>query len=215
MNTKTPITREAAMKTGNDGKNQDIKSKFVGLHVYSCATSLVEYITLKSFEDREAPLQYDEIENLYSRKENQVKCFIQEDSGIYSAYFTDENEETILTVTPENVQLWVSTGAIEDETLNEYELFTHCQKTGLIGKYYNLVPDGGDFEEEPQDIYEWWIISTYLHDKLKEKGQPVLNDGYMHLWGRTCSGQAILLDYVITQICADMEILQGQANAWA
>jgi len=68
-------------------------------------------------------------------------------------------------------------------------------------------------ESEPQDIFEWWLVSSYLCEKLAELGHPVIeNEG---IWGRCTTGQAILLDYAITVICANMEILEGQANSWA
>lgn len=69
-------------------------------------------------------------------------------------------------------------------------------------------------ESEPQDILEWWIVTEWFAKKLHEKGEPILEWGNNHYWGRTCSGQAILLDGVITDICSDMEILEGQANEW-
>ena len=70
-------------------------------------------------------------------------------------------------------------------------------------------------ENEPQEIFEWWIVTGYLYHKLKKKGEPVLEWGNNWYWGRTTTGQAILLDGVITSICRDMEILDGQANSWA
>jgi len=76
---------------------------------------------------------------------------------------------------------------------------------------------GERFEElgqEPKEIYEWWIITGYLHRKLSEKGQPVLEWGNNCCWGRCCTGQAILLDIVISEICSDMEILEGKKNEW-
>lgn len=72
-----------------------------------------------------------------------------------------------------------------------------------------------DLEQEPQEVFEWWIVTEYLYNKLKEKGEPVLEWGNNYYWGRTCSGQAILLDGVISEICSDMEILEGQANDWS
>lgn len=69
-------------------------------------------------------------------------------------------------------------------------------------------------ESEPQEVYEWWIVTEYLYNKLKEKGQVVLQFGNNCYWGRCTTGQAILLDGIITSICRDMEILEGQANEW-
>jgi len=72
-----------------------------------------------------------------------------------------------------------------------------------------------DPENEPQEIYEWWIISEFLYNKLKEKGYAVLEWGNNYYWGRCTTGQAILLDSVISEICSNMEILQGQKYDWS
>jgi len=68
------------------------------------------------------------------------------------------------------------------------------------GKVYESQDD---LENEPQEIFEWWIVSTYLYRKLKDKGEPVLEWGNNNYWGRTCSGQAIMLDGVISEICEE------------
>ena len=53
-----------------------------------------------------------------------------------------------------------------------------------------------DNRDKPQDIMQWFLVDTYMADKLKSIGEPVLytpdtNDQW---WGRTCCGQAISLD---------------------
>jgi hypothetical protein len=68
-------------------------------------------------------------------------------------------------------------------------------------------------ESEMQEVFQWFIVSDYLAEKLKEKGEPIINDE--NIWGRGTCGQAILLDYVITEICAEMQILENQENSWA
>lgn len=60
----------------------------------------------------------------------------------------------------------------------------------------NLGTDG----EDPEDIYEWWIVDRWLLDKLEAHGQPVLRTEYGDWWGRTCTGQAVALDSVIEEI---------------
>ncbi len=71
-----------------------------------------------------------------------------------------------------------------------------------------------ELESQPQEVFEWWIVTEYLYNKLKERGQVVLEWGNNCYWGRCTSGQAILLDGIITDICKDMEILHGQKNDW-
>ena len=56
--------------------------------------------------------------------------------------------------------------------------------------------DGADFKE----IFEWWVVSDWLAKRLEAHGEPLLVNDYGTWWGRTCTGQAILLDFVIEQI---------------
>jgi len=71
------------------------------------------------------------------------------------------------------------------------------------------------YNGEMQEIFEWWLVSDWLAEKLEEKGKPVLKNEYGTYWGRTATGQALFLDGVISQICHDLEILESQKNSWA
>jgi len=62
---------------------------------------------------------------------------------------------------------------------------------------------------EPVEALEHWIVSDWLADKLESYGELVTKDFLgLTIWGRTCSGQAILLDWVISQICNDLDMLK-------
>jgi len=51
------------------------------------------------------------------------------------------------------------------------------------------------------EIYEHWIVSDWLAGRLEERGEVVQRDFYgLTVWGRACTGQAILLDSVICAI---------------
>jgi hypothetical protein len=65
--------------------------------------------------------------------------------------------------------------------------------------FHNLFEERNG-EQRHQDIYEWWTVSDYLYRKLKAKGAPVADLGSCRVWGRTTTGQAILLDGVICDI---------------
>lgn len=71
-----------------------------------------------------------------------------------------------------------------------------------------------DAEDDPKysEIYEWYIVSSFLCEKLEAIGECTID--HENLWGRCTTGQAILLDYCIGRICAEMEILDGQQYAW-
>ncbi len=55
-------------------------------------------------------------------------------------------------------------------------------------------------ESEPQEIFEWWLIDDWMSEKLRGLGEPVLVSDFGTWWGRTCSGQAISMDNVITRL---------------
>lgn len=76
------------------------------------------------------------------------------------------------------------------------------------------IDELNNLESEPQEIFEYWAVSSFLADKLKANGHCIWYNGQNYIWGRTTTGQAILLDYCISQICEEMQILEGQENQW-
>jgi hypothetical protein len=73
------------------------------------------------------------------------------------------------------------------------------------------LPDGSE-------VYEHWIVSTYLAGKLREHGETVVDDvAGLTVWGRCTTGQAISMDYVIQQIAVEMYgdapavVIEGEA----
>jgi hypothetical protein len=65
-----------------------------------------------------------------------------------------------------------------------------------------LEPGAGLVECE---VFEHWIVSDWLADKLEARGEKVDRDfAGMTIWARTTTGQAISMDYVIEQIVADL-----------
>ena len=83
-----------------------------------------------------------------------------------------------------------------------------------IAELEGCLPGIENARGEMQEICEWIHVSNFLHDKLRGKGHPVWNDDKVYVWGRTTTGQAILFDDVISDICNDMEIFEGQKNEW-
>ena len=104
-----------------------------------------------------------------------------------------------------------------DEWENLY--ITRCPECGEpYGEGYKCPHCGTIHEEKPeaelQEIYEYWIVSPWLGKKLRDKGEPVLERWGGWIWGRTCTGQMILLDGVISAICYELGILEGQPHEW-
>lgn len=65
-----------------------------------------------------------------------------------------------------------------------------------------------NIEPHYNESYEFYAVTDWFADKLKEKGQSVMQLLGMNVWGRGTTGQAILLDYVIGDICNDLNLLK-------
>lgn len=62
-----------------------------------------------------------------------------------------------------------------------------------------------DIEPYQREVYEHWIVSDWLADKLEARGEKVDRDfAGMTVWARTTTGQAIASDSVIESICRDL-----------
>ena len=53
------------------------------------------------------------------------------------------------------------------------------------------------------DVLEWWLIDSWLAERLKQQGEVVIEEYGCYWWGRSTSGQAICLDSVIQSICEE------------
>jgi hypothetical protein len=197
---KMIVTREEALKNGNSVANQEIKGEFVARHVYCNVNSLVEYCLSKGYEDSDSPVNIDSIENYSSYPEYRGE-YADFDGGGEN----DINDE-IDRLRDLQSDLY---DQIEENPEKEEEI------EAKRDKIEEEISELSQLEMETQEIYEWWAVSEYLYEKLQEQGYPVVDTGSCKVWGRTTTGQAILLDGVITRICADMGILDGQENSWA
>jgi len=62
-----------------------------------------------------------------------------------------------------------------------------------------------NLEPYEREVYEHWLISDWLAEKLAALGEKVDTDfAGMTVWARTTTGQGIASDSVIERICADL-----------
>ena len=57
---------------------------------------------------------------------------------------------------------------------------------------------------DSSEVLEWWLVTPYMADMLREKGEVILSDYDGYWWGRTTSGQALYMDGVIQEIAEQM-----------
>lgn len=74
-----------------------------------------------------------------------------------------------------------------------------------LKEYFNVNTDEEiqglrDNCQDHQEVFEYWVCSNWLIDQLKDLNEPILETDFETWWGRTCTGQAICLDYVIQKL---------------
>lgn len=69
-----------------------------------------------------------------------------------------------------------------------------------------LESENGDFK----DVFEWWLVSDFLMDKLKEKNQIYITFEDDIWYGRQQTGQVMYSDSIIKEIAYELGIFYGQ-----
>lgn len=60
--------------------------------------------------------------------------------------------------------------------------------------------------EEYDEVFEWWLVTPYLADMLKDNGEVILAAYGCYWWGRQTSGQGLSMDWVIQKIAEQMSV---------
>jgi hypothetical protein len=50
---------------------------------------------------------------------------------------------------------------------------------------------------------EWWLIDSWLAERLKRENQVIIEEYGCCWWGRLASGQAVCMDSVIQKIAGE------------
>lgn len=195
-------------------KNQQIVDRLIDREVFCCMTSEMEYMLSKVTDDTydnkvDNPFDESDLEHLYVHR-----C---PDCGLYEDF--------------ESVEL-------SDISDNELETDDHTYECPICGMEYTtaqeakeccgentevyrcscgkiLSDDEYDDSLCPAEIYEWWAVSHWFGEKLREQGQVVIESWGKSYWGRCTTGQSISLDDCILKVAENMKILDGMENAWS
>lgn len=82
----------------------------------------------------------------------------------------------------------------------------------IVEKFYSVYDEETETYFEP---FEFWIVTDWFGEKLKSHGCLVDELFDFTIWARGTTGQAIALDYVVSLIAEEMQILDGQEYSWA
>lgn len=202
-------------------ENQNILSKLVGREIYCCMTSEMEYMLKMTDEryDEDNPVTgfaYDEMcrpvcsecGSMYDIK----SCRVDElDKNQF------KREPYIIEETGEEIEGYVCPvcGEVHEDIEEAVECCGGHTTVYVCENCGTVFSDIDELNYGAPDVFEWWAVSCWFGEKLKDKGEIVIESYGKSYWGRTCTGQSICLDSVIADIASDMGILQGMEHDWS
>lgn len=162
--------------------------KFLDNEIKGLFNSEVEYILKKSYEDKDTPFNYDDVENLTTLRQDDL---INDMLEILQDMEKDDLNDLFKQVNKEyNLKI---------KKIGDFEVFLNQNKNDLqiiTEDYFNTL-DFWDYEEQ-QEVYQWFSVSDWLENKLSEKGEVIIKN--CNYWGRSCFGQSISMDKVLQEI---------------
>ena len=150
--------------------------------VIYCVSSLVDTLTRQNILDEELAISLWQGTIDYESAEyaiNQDGSYLSQKDGLWGLHDNDEPSSPIL----------------------DYEYET---REGLIDWYFDDL--SWSLDDYRSDVFEHWIVSSWLAKKLQKHGETVVEDvlGIDYIWCRTTTGQAIHCDYVIQKIYPEL-----------
>ena len=170
----------------NSPKNQEIKRNFVNREVlYNVSTLFYELgRCISNLEDEDEYYGLISVPDYASAIEYNNNCHVMYSNFFGGYVWINKTEHTI-----------------SDSFSTEFEAQEDCCCMN-------------DIEPDNIEVLEHWLVTDWFADKLKKHGEIVGEFMGLTVWGRCCTGQAILLDGVISRICEELEILEGQKYEW-
>lgn len=146
--------------------------------VIYCVSSLVHTLTQEKKLDEELAISLWEGPVSYDDAEyaiNQDGSYLGQKDDLWGLYDNDDHDSPIV----------------------DYEYETREQ---LIKWYFEDM--SWDINEHRSEVFEHWIVTSWLGNKLQEHDETVVEDvlGISYIWCRSTTGQAIWCDCVIQEI---------------
>ncbi len=96
-------------------------------------------------------------------------------------------------------QFFNSSPSLVQDVTKEF-IFPHILKNQSYLVYHLNSQNVDGFRFDDIKDYEWYLVSQWFLDRIKEINEPYIENSYGTYWGRQCSGQSIYFDYNIQQL---------------
>ena len=110
------------------------------------------------------------------------------------------NQSSLITHLQENYVEGFNFDDIENLYMSDEEIIQEYAEYCRPMTNEEVIDHIRDNGEDMNEIYEWYLVSDWFLDRLREINEPVIDNDYGEYWGRCCTGQAICLDHNIQEL---------------
>lgn len=128
-----------------------------------------------------------------AKQEKQIKRIIQDDVLA---------NQCMLVIEMINNGFEGTTPRIDDEDIINFRVNTE-EEAKEMG--YDSLEDLQENGSDQKEVFEWWLVTKWLADKIEALGGVIIKSDYGTWWGREETGQSLTMDYHIKQV-ADVVI---------
>ncbi|ANP79296.1 hypothetical protein A134_23060 [Vibrio crassostreae 9CS106] len=193
------VDKEAAAESYINCDNLDadevVSTLLYGLEAQSLAD--FEAVVIKHIEDNCKSMNAQELEDQFYSVNNMIDVDLLNKSQMIETIEHDLKQED----NHSNIREYFNN---QEENKKE-SLYIELKNTlinliqGDESQLDELISDH-NIEPEYMEVLEHWIVSDWLGSQLSARGEAVQEIHGLTIWGRTCSGQSIELDSIITDI---------------
>lgn len=184
--------------TAEQHKIEEMAQHYLDSEIYCCDSSLVDDMLKLDGSG----FSYDEIQGLYPDPSEWTLSQCREYLNDYGCRKSPDDPQDMDRETC--VELLESVG-IECPESDTLETLRAAVESNIDDETLDGLDDWREAvrdNSEPQEIYEWWRCSRWLSEQLLAIGEPIIDNDYGYWWGRTCTGQAIMMDPTLKQVAA-------------
>lgn len=183
---KKPVKKEFEDYT--DTERQDLVDKLIECDTFYLQNDVVE--TLKKQHPDE---WFENVTNLYNYtldlSDGEHICIEKEKEELYEKL--SDMQDLIASKIDE----------LEESGLHEKALKKLEKKADMVDSDLYIIENA---ESEPQEIFQWFLVSDRIACKLIEYDEPILEMCNCKWWGRGTYGQSVSLDYTMQLVAVDI-----------
>lgn len=155
----------------------------------------------KLYENDEIRKEAQSLVNAYViHRANELAQIAMESPSIFDEGY-DFQEAMIRHDYDSAAQYWLDSLSADDlaDTCENEEMTKHELQEWVWEDPQQVCADY-DLDPEFIEIYEFWIVDSWFANRLQERGECVADLLDFKIWGRSTTGQAISMDYLILSI---------------